>query len=39
MIIKGKETDYLVIPLDELYNEIDILQTELIVHDYDISDK
>lgn len=35
MIIKGKTTDYLIIPIEELYNEIDILQTEIIVHGYD----
>ena len=35
MIIKGKTTDYLIIPIEELYNEIDILQTEIIVHSYD----
>lgn len=38
MIIKGNETDYLVIPLNELYNEIDILKTEIVVHGYDYSD-
>ena len=37
MIIKGKETDYLIIPLADLYNEIDVLETEIIVHNYDIS--
>lgn len=37
MIIKGTKTDYLVIPLDELYNEIDVLETEIIVHNYDIN--
>jgi len=37
MIIKGTKTDYLVIPIDELYNEIDILETEIIVHNYDIN--
>jgi len=37
MIIKGKETDYLVIPIEDLYNEIDILETEIIVHNYDIN--
>ena len=35
MIIKGKTTDYLIIPIEELYNEIDILETEIIVHGYD----
>lgn len=34
MIIKGKETDYLVIPLKDLYEEIDMLETELIVRNY-----
>lgn len=34
MIIKGKETNYLVIPLKDLYNEIDILKTEIIVRGY-----
>ena len=38
MIIKGIETDYLVIPINELYNEIDVLKTEIIVHSYDYSD-
>lgn len=37
MIIKGKETDYLIIPLADLYNEIDVLKTEIIVHGYDHS--
>jgi hypothetical protein len=37
MIIKGIKTDYLVIPLDELYNEIDVLETEILVHNYDIN--
>lgn len=37
MIIKGTKTDYLVIPIEELYNEIDILETEIIVHNYDIN--
>ena len=37
MIIKGTKTDYLVIPIDELYNEIDVLETEIIVHNYDIN--
>ena len=34
MIIKGEDTNYLVIPLKDLYNEIDILKTELIVRNY-----
>lgn len=34
MIIKGKDTNYLVIPLKDLYNEIDILKTEIIVRGY-----
>lgn len=38
MIIKGIETDYLVIPINELYDEIDVLKTEIIVHGYDYSD-
>ncbi len=37
MIIKGTKTDYLVIPIEDLYNEIDILETEIIVHNYDIN--
>lgn len=37
MIIKGAKTDYLIIPIDDLYNEIDILETEIIVHNYDIN--
>lgn len=37
MIIKGTKTDYLVIPIEDLYNEIDILETEIIVHGYDIN--
>lgn len=37
MMIKGTKTDYLVIPIDELYNEIDVLETEIIVHNYDIN--
>jgi len=35
MIIKGKDTNYLVIPLKDLYNEIDILKTEILVRGYD----
>lgn len=34
MIIKGEDTNYLVIPLKDLYNEIDVLKTELIVRNY-----
>ena len=37
MIIKGTKTDYLIIPIEDLYNEIDILETEIIVHNYDIN--
>ena len=37
MIIKGKDTNYLVIPLKDLYNEIDILKTEILVRGYDKS--
>ena len=37
MIIKGTKTDYLVIPIEDLYNEIDILETEIIVHNYDVN--
>ena len=39
MIIKGKETDYLVIPLKDLYNDIDVLKTEIIVRGYDKKDE
>lgn len=39
MIIKGKETDYLVIPLAELYDDIDVLKTEIIVRGYDKKDE
>lgn len=39
MIIKGRETDYLVIPIEELWNEIDILETEIVVHGYDQNDE
>lgn len=35
MIIEGIVKEYIVIPIDELYNEIDVLETEIIVHGYD----
>lgn len=37
MIIKGKDTNYLVIPLKDLYNEIDLLKTEILVRGYNKS--
>lgn len=37
MIIKGTKTDYLVIPIEDLYNEIFLLKTEIIIHNYDIN--
>lgn len=34
MIINSKEKSYLVIPLEEIFNEIDLLETEIIVRGY-----
>jgi len=34
MIIKSKEKSYLVIPIEEIFDEIDKLETEIIVRGY-----